>query len=104
MLVRAAEQFRKRAILSRFLSVTFGSDRRATDNEQAAKLGVLVVAASSLVVAATVWFLPATPRNRMIALAVAAGALLLSVALSRLAWRRLPAHTLLLFPRSARLP
>ena len=60
--------------------MTFGSDRRATDNEQAAKLGVLVVAASSLVVAATVWFLPATPADRMIALGVAAGALLVSAA------------------------
>jgi diguanylate cyclase (GGDEF)-like protein len=98
VLARAAEQFSKRAILSTFLTVTFGSDRRATDNEQAAKLGVLVVAASSLVVGATVWFLSTTPPDRMVALAVAAAALFLSVALSRVAWRRLPAHALLLFP------
>lgn len=78
--------------------MTFGADRRGTDNEQAAKLGVLLVAASSLVVAATVWFLPATPADRMIALGVAAGALLVSAGLSRLSWRRLPARALLLFP------
>ena len=78
--------------------MTFGADRRGTDNEQAAKLGVLLVAASSLVVAATVWFLPATPADRMIALGVAAGALLVSVGMSRLSWKRLPARALLLFP------
>ena len=78
--------------------MTFGADRRGTDNEQAAKLGVLLVAVSSLVVAATVWFLPATPADRMIALGVAAGALLVSVGMSRLSWKRLPARALLLFP------
>ncbi len=78
--------------------MTFGSDRRGTDNEQAAKLGVLLVGASSLVVAATVWFLPGSPADRMIALGVAAGALLVSVGLSRLPWKRLPARALLLFP------
>jgi diguanylate cyclase (GGDEF)-like protein len=78
--------------------VTFGSDRRATDHEQAAKLGVLVVGACSLLVTATVWFLPARPPDRMMALALAAVAFLVSVALSRLSWRHLPEEALLVFP------
>jgi diguanylate cyclase (GGDEF)-like protein len=93
-----APWFRELAKLSKISSVTFGSDRRATDNEQAAKLGVLVVAASSLVVAATVWFLPATPPDRMIAMAIAAGAFLVSIGLSRMSWRGLPVQALLVFP------
>jgi diguanylate cyclase (GGDEF)-like protein len=78
--------------------VTFGSDRRATDREQAAKLGVLVVAACSLLVAATVWLLPAPPPDRVMALAAATGALVAAVGLSKLAWRRLRVEALLLFP------
>ena len=54
--------------------------------------------ASSLVVGATVWFLPATPADRMIALGLAAATLLVSLGLLRLPWRRLPARALLVFP------
>ena len=95
---RSSYRVQETAYVVEISNVTFGSDRRATDNEQAAKLGVLVVVASSLVVAATVWFLPATPTDRMIALAVAAAAFLVSVGLSRLSWKRLPARALLVFP------
>ncbi len=78
--------------------MTFGSDRRATDNEQAAKLGVLVVAACSSLVAVTVWLLPASQPDRLMALAAAVGAVFVAGGLSKLAWRRLPVEALLLFP------
>jgi diguanylate cyclase (GGDEF)-like protein len=78
--------------------VRFGSDRGATDHEQAAKLGVLVVGACWLLVGATVWFLPARHPDRMTALGVAAAAFLISIGLSRLSWRRLPEEALLVFP------
>ncbi len=59
---------------------------------------MLVVGACSLLVGATVWFLPARQPDRVIALAVAAAAFLGSIALSKLSWRRLPIEALLVFP------
>jgi diguanylate cyclase (GGDEF)-like protein len=78
--------------------VTFGSDRRATDREQAAKLGVLVVGACSLLVAATVWFLPVNQPDRLTALAATVAAFLVSLALSKLSWRHRSQESLLVFP------
>lgn len=79
----------------RFSSVHYaGMDEK----HHGAQLGVGIVASCSALVLATVWFLPTTNNGRSVALAFVGVGMVISVALSKLAWERLPVQALLIFP------
>jgi phosphatidylserine synthase len=63
-----------------------------------ANLGVGLVAACSALVLGTVWFLPAEPGGRTIAVVLTAISLIACLGLSRLRWERLRRPALLVFP------
>ncbi len=71
----------------RFSSVHYaGMDEK----HHGAQLGVGIVASCSALVLATVWFLPTTNNGRSAALAFVGVGMVISVALSKLPWERLP--------------
>jgi len=71
---------------------------RSEENRRAANLGVGLIAACSALILGTVWFLPTTSGGRAVSLSLIVAAMVISVALNRLPWTRLPTEALLVFP------
>jgi diguanylate cyclase (GGDEF)-like protein len=70
----------------------------ADERRRGASLGTALGAACSVLVLATVWFLPTTDADRLVAVAVWSSVLLASIAMYRLPWDRWPGSALLAYP------
>ncbi len=75
-----------------------GRFSRVDEGRHAANLGAGLIAACAALILGTVWFLPTRPGDRLSALALTAGAVVITVGLLRLPWERLPKEALLVFP------
>ena len=82
----------------RFMRFTPVHDVGVDEKHRGAQLGVGLIASCSALVLATVWFLPTTNNGRSVALAFVGIGMVISVALSKLSWERLPVQALLIFP------